>query len=138
MAKIDPNANLYDIDGNLISEAPLENKTIKEVEDLVDELSKKVEENPDNEVYKVYLNNAQSFLFGMYNRMSKEDLISRISALQSSVEKAKTEVNEAEQAALEETNKALDELKNSYEEPKEPASDEMDEYVEFEELPVEE
>ena len=138
MAKIDPNANLYDIDGNLISEAPLENKTIKEVEDLVDELSKKVEENPDNEVYKVYLNNAQSFLFGMYNGMSKEDLISRISALQSSVEKAKTEVNEAEQAALEETNKALDELKNIYEEPKEPASDEMDEYVEFEELPVEE
>ena len=140
MAKIDPNANLYDIDGNLISKAPLENKTIKEVEDLVDELTKKVEENPDNEVYKVYLNNAQSFLFGMYNGMSKEDLVSRISALQSSVEKAKTEVNEAEQASIEETNKALDELKNSYEEPKEsimePISDEMDEYVEFEELPA--
>ena len=115
MSKIDPNANLYDIDGNLISKAPLKNKTISEVEQLVDDLTKKVEENPDNEVYKVYLNNAQSFLFAMYNNMNKEDLISRISALQSSVESAKTEVNEAEQKQLEETNKALDELKETIE-----------------------
>lgn len=146
MAKIDPNANLYDIDGNLISEAPLKNKTIKEVEDLVDKLTEKVKENPDNEVYKVYLNNAQSFLFGMYNGMSKEDLISRISALQNSVEKAKEEVNEAEQKQLEETNKALDELKETIESQEsgqressgEPKSEErptvMDEYVEYEEI----
>lgn len=141
MSKIDPNANLYDIDGNLISKAPLNNKTISEVEQLVDELTKKVQDNPENEVYKVYLNNAQSFLFGMYNNMSKEDLITRISALQNSVEKAKSEVNEAEQAKLEETNKVLEELKNSYEEPKPTVmgsiSDEMDEYVDFEELPDE-
>lgn len=156
MAKIDPNANLYDIDGNLISKAPLKNKTISEVEQLVDDLTKKVEENPDNEVYKVYLNNAQSFLFAMYNNMNKEDLISRISALQSSVEAAKTEVNEAEQKQLEETNKALDELKEtiesqngssgteaSSEESGEPEQgsktvtpEEMDQYVEFEELPA--
>jgi len=153
MAKIDPNANLYDIDGNLISKAPLKNKTISEVEQLVDDLTKKVEENPDNEVYKVYLNNAQSFLFAMYNNMSKEDLISRISALQSSVEAAKTEVNEAEQKQLEETNKALDELKKTIESQngssKEPGTEassepeqgsktvtpeEMDQYVEYEEI----
>ena len=154
MAKIDPNANLYDIDGNLISKAPLKNKTISEVEQLVDDLTKKVEENPDNEVYKVYLNNAQSFLFAMYNNMSKEDLISRISALQSSVEAAKTEVDEAEQKQLEETNKALDELKEKIESQesgqressgtetssgpeqgsKTVTPDEMDQYVEFEEI----
>lgn len=153
MAKIDPNANLYDIDGSLISKAPLKNKTISEVEQLVDDLTKKVEENPDNEVYKVYLNNAQSFLFAMYNNMNKEDLISRISALQSSVEAAKTEVNEAEQQKLEETNKALDELKETIESQngssKEPGTeassepeqgsktvtpDEMDQYVEYEEI----
>ena len=163
MSKIDPNANLYDIDGNLISKAPLKNKTISEVEQLVDDLTKKVEENPDNEVYKVYLNNAQSFLFAMYNNMNKEDLISRISALQSSVEAAKTEVNEAEQKQLEETNKALDELKETIEsqngssgEPEASSgtetsseevgsktvtpeemgsiSDEMDQYVEYEEI----
>ena len=155
MSKIDPNANLYDIDGNLISKAPLKNKTISEVEQLVDDLTKKVEENPDNEVYKVYLNNAQSFLFAMYNNMNKEDLISRISALQSSVEAAKTEVNEAEQKHLEETNKALDELKETIEsqdgsskesgteassEPEQGSKtvtpEEMDQYVEFEELPA--
>lgn len=145
MSKIDPNANLYDIDGNLISKAPLNNKTISEVEQLVDELTKKVQDNPDNEVYKVYLNNAQSFLFGMYNNMSKEDLISRISALQNSVEKAKSEVNEAEQKQLEETNKALDELKETIEsqnaesgesEQGSEASSEtvMDEYVDYEEV----
>ena len=138
MSKIDPNANLYDIDGNLISEAPLKNKTIKEVEELVDELTKKVQDNPDNEVYKVYLNNAQAFLFGMYNGMSKEDLINRISALQSSVEEAKNEVNEAEQAKLEEANASLEELKESYSEPSETVmesiSDEMDEYVPYEEI----
>lgn len=136
MSKIDPNANLYDIDGNLISEAPLKNKTIKEVEDLVDKLTEKVKENPDNEVYKVYLNNAQSFLFGMYNGMSKEDLISRISALQSSVEEAKNEVNEAEKAKLDEANASLEELKESYsnEEKVEPTV--MDEYVDYEELPA--
>ena len=138
MSKIDPNANLYDIDGNLISEAPLKNKTIKEVEELVDELTKKVQDNPDNEVYKVYLNNAQAFLFGMYNGMSKEDLINRISALQSSVEEAKNEVNEAEKAKLDEANASLEELKESYSEPKEPVSDEMDEYVQYEELPADE
>ena len=163
MSKIDPNANLYDIDGNLISKTPLKNKTISEVEQLVDDLTKKVEENPDNEVYKVYLNNAQSFLFAMYNNMNKEDLISRISALQSSVEAAKTEVNEAEQKQLEETNKALDELKETIEsqngssgepetsseesgaetssEPEQGSKtvtpEEMDQYVEFEELPNE-
>ena len=153
MSKIDPNANLYDIDGNLISKAPLKNKTISEVEQLVDDLTKKVEENPDNEVYKVYLNNAQSFLFAMYNNMNKEDLISRISALQSSVEAAKTEVNESEQKQLEETNKALDELKETIESQngssKEPGAEassepeqgsktvtpeEMDQYVEYEEI----
>lgn len=161
MSKIDPNANLYDIDGNLISKAPLKNKTISEVEQLVDDLTKKVEENPDNEVYKVYLNNAQSFLFAMYNNMNKEDLISRISALQSSVEAAKTEVNEVEQKQLEETNKALDELKETIEsqngssgepeassgtetssEPEQGSKtvtpEEMDQYVEFEELPANE
>ena len=155
MSKIDPNANLYDIDGNLISKAPLKSKTIEEVEQLVDELTKKVQDNPDNEVYKVYLNNAQQFLYAMYNNMSKEDLISRISALQNSVEDAKAEVNEIEQKQLEETNKALDELKETIESqngssegveqrPEEVGSktvtpDEMDEYVDnYIEIPANE
>lgn len=115
MSKIDPNANLYDIDGNLISKAPLPNKTIKEVEELVDELTKKIEENPNNEVYKVYLNNAQSFLFSMYNNMSREELMSRLSVLQNSIQTAKNEANDAEKDRLDSANEALEELKQSVE-----------------------
>jgi hypothetical protein len=160
MTKIDKNANLYDIDGNLISNAPLHNKTIKEVEELVDNLTKKVQENPDNEVYKVYLNNAQSFLFGMYNNMSQEDLMSRLSVLQNSIQSAKDKANEAESEHLDSANEALEQLKKSLERTEldkeveqpvvettpadvnseqpademESISDEMDEYVEFEEV----
>lgn len=149
MSKIDPNANLYDIDGNLISKAPLPNKTIKEVEELVDELTKKIEENPNNEVYKVYLNNAQSFLFSMYNNMSREELMSRLSVLQNSIQNAKNEANDAEKDRLDSANEALEELKQSVEgtvvdkemeqplaesSPVNTGSDEMDEYVEFEEV----
>ena len=153
MSKIDPNANLYDIDGNLISKAPLPNKTIKEVEELVDELTKKIEENPNNEVYRVYLNNAQSFLFSMYNNMSREELMSRLSVLQNSIQNAKNEANDAEKDRLDSANEALEKLKQSVEgtvvdkemeqplaepspvntDPERPETV-MDEYVEFEEV----
>ena len=96
MAKLDTNANLYDYEGNLIEKAPLKRKTLPEVEELVDQLTKKVQENPENEMYKVYLNNAQRVLFSLYNSMSKEDLMSRISLLQNSIENAKEEAQEAE------------------------------------------
>lgn len=128
MSKIDPNANLYDIDGNLISKAPLEKKTITEVEQLVDDLAKKVEENPENEVYKVYLNNANAWLFSMYNGMTPEERIERINMLQDSIKAAKDKANEIEQAKYEEASEALEQLKEAYEEPK------MDEYVPYEEI----
>lgn len=141
MSKIDPNANLYDIDGNIISKAPLKNKSIDEVEQLIDELTKKVQDNPDNEVYKVYLNNAQSFLFGMYNNMNREDLMKRLSVLQNSIQTAKDKANDTEKEQLDSVNKALDELKESVsnetesiEEPQERPETKMDEYVEFEEV----
>ena len=47
--------NIYDIDGNLIHKAGSGKFTLEETEKLVDDLAKKVEENPDNEVYKVFL-----------------------------------------------------------------------------------
>ena len=55
-------SNLYDIDGNIINKSPQHTFTLEETEQLVDDLSKKVQENPDNEVYKVYLANAQKWL----------------------------------------------------------------------------
>lgn len=123
MAKLDTNANLYDYEGNLIEKAPLKRKTLPEVEELVDQLTKKVQENPENEMYKVYLNNAQRVLFSLYNSMSKEDLMSRISLLQNSIENAKEEAQEAEKEQLNKVNEALDELK--------------EEYVNYEEIPTE-
>lgn len=122
-------SNLYDIDGNIINKAPQHNFTIEETEQLVDDLTKKVQENPDNEVYKVYLNNAQKWLYKLYNEMSREDLLKRMSFVADSIKDAKEEVNEAEQAKLDEVSKAVEELKNEYNK-----VTSMDEYVE----PIEE
>lgn len=107
-------SNIYDIDGELIRRGDQGAFTLEETEELVDKLTKKVQENPDNEVYKVYLNNAQKWLFKLYNNMSREDLMKRMSFLQTSVDEAKNTANEAEQKQLEEINKAIEQLKNEY------------------------
>ncbi len=119
-------SNLYDVDGNIINKAPQHRFTLEETEKLVDDLTKKVQENPDNEVYKVYLNNAKKWLYKLYNEMSKEDLMKRLSLVKDQIKDAQTAVNEAKQAELNEIEKAVEELKKEY--------DEMDQYVE----PVEE
>lgn len=121
-------SNLYDIDGNIINKAPQHTYTLEETEKLVDDLTKKVQENPDNEVYKVYLNNAQKWLYKLYNEMSREDLMKRLNLVKDSVQEAKDEINEAKQKELDEINKAVEELKEEYNKVV------MDEYVE----PVEE
>lgn len=107
-------SNIYDIDGNLIRRADQGPFTIEETEKLVDDLTKKVQENPDNQVYRVYLNNAQKWLFKLYNTMSKEDLMKRMSFMQNSIDQAKSEASEAEQKQLEEINNIMDEFKKQY------------------------
>lgn len=117
--------NIYDIDGNIIRKAGDNHKfTIEEVEKMVDDLTEKVKNNPDNKVYKVYLNNAHKWLYKMYNEMSKEDLINRLSAAQDIIQEAKNERTEIEQQKLEKINEAITDLKQQYE----------DEYVEFKEV----
>ena len=107
-------SNLYDIDGNIINKSPQHTFTLEETEQLVDDLSKKVQENPDNEVYKVYLANAQKWLYKLYNEMSREELMKRMNFITDSVQNAKNEVNEAEQKEIDEINKAVEELKKEY------------------------
>lgn len=107
-------SNIYDIDGNLIHKAGDGPYTLEQTEKLVDELTKKVQDNPDNQVYKVYLNNAQKWLFKLYNELSKEDLMKRISIIQENVDEAKKELNSKEQEQLSEVNKAITELKEWY------------------------
>lgn len=122
--------NIYDIDGNIIRKAGDNHKfTIEEVEKLVDELTEKVQKNPDNQVYKVYLNNAHRWLYNMYNSMSTEDIKARISALQNNIQDAKNDLNEAEKEQLDSISQAMEQLKAEYD--KETV---MDEYVE----PIEE
>lgn len=109
--------NIYDVDGNIIRKAGDNHKfTLEEVEKLVDDLTEKVHQNPDNQVYKVYLNNAQRWLFNMYNNMSTDDLKKRISLIQDVAQNAKDEANELEQKNLEEINKIMDEFKAQYDE----------------------
>ena len=108
-------SNIYDIDGELIRRGDQGAFTLEETEELVDKLTKKVQENPDNEVYKVYLNNAQKWLFKLYNEMSKEDLMKRMTFLTDTVTEAKSKASEAEQKQIEEINKAVEELKKEYE-----------------------
>ena len=120
--------NIYDVDGNIIRKAGDNHKfTLEEVEKLVDDLTEKVRQNPDNQVYKVYLNNAQKWLFNMYNNMSTEDLKKRISLLQNTIQDAKDNANELEQKNLEEVNKIMDEFKAQYDEkPEEVTENERD------------
>lgn len=119
-------SNIYDTDGNIIRRAGQGNFTIEEVEQLVDDLTKKVQDNPDNNVYKVYLNNAQKWLMHMYNNMSKEDIMKRLTILKDSVDDAKSTQIKAEQAKLDEIGKAMEKLKEEYD--KEDIK--MDEYIE--------
>lgn len=107
-------SNIYDIDGNIIRRADQGPFTLEETEKLVDELTKKVQENPDNKVYKVYLNNAQKWLFKLYNEMSREELMNRMSFVQNSIDEAKSEASEAEQKQLEEINNIMEEFKKQY------------------------
>lgn len=119
--------NIYDIDGNIIRKAGDNHKfTIEEIEKLVDDLTEKVRQNPDNQVYKVYLNNAQAYLYNMYNNMSTEDLKKRISILQESINKAQTEESKAEKEQLDAVAEAMEQLKAEY--------DNENEYTDFEEI----
>ena len=128
-------SNIYDIDGNLIRSAEDGPFTLEETEKLVDDLTQKVKDNPDNEVYKVYLSNAQKWLFKLYNEMSKEDLMKRMSFLQNGVQDAKDNATEEEQKQLDEITKAMEDLKKEYDKlPEIPEPVVMDEYVE----PIEE
>lgn len=136
--------NIYDIDGNIIRKAGDNHKfTIEEVEKLVDELTEKVQKNPDNQVYRVYLNNAHKWLYNMYNSMSKEDIAKRLSLIQNNIQDAKNDLNEAEKQQLDAISEAMEQLKAEYDadQPDTPEILEdvrpetvMDEYVE----PIEE
>lgn len=143
--------NIYDIDGNLIRKAGDNHKfTIDEVEKMVDDLVEKCQKFPENSAYKVYLNNAQSWLYKMYNEMSREDVLKRLTSLQGNLTEAKEAQNTVAQEQLDELNSAIEQLKREYEsnmdtevesgvaEPEQsvgnPEPIVMDQYVDYEEV----
>ena len=106
---------IYDTDGNIIRKAGDNHKfTLEEVEKLVDDLTEKVRQNPDNQVYKVYLDNAHKYLFDMYNHMSTEEIKKRLSFIQDSVQESKNEATDAEKEQLNAIGEAMEELKKEY------------------------
>lgn len=119
MAKIDKNANLYDSDGNLLKKAPITNSTIPEVEADLQKWTDLVKENPENQLYKVYLNNTYKTLFEMYRiygNPHKDELL----------EKLKGELtNDQIESALNQLNEEITPKNETV----------MDEYVEFTEEP---
>lgn len=75
--------NLYDVNGNLIKKGPLKNYTIEETEKLVDELSEKAKENPEDKALFARLNNATQWLIGLYNRYGnphRDEIMEKIKA----------------------------------------------------------
>lgn len=111
MAKINKYANIYDIDGNLINAAPLKDFTIEQTEKLVDELTQKVKDNPDKEMYRIYLDNAANYLYMLYTKYGnphEEELKNLIKNA------ANKEVSEEEvAAALNAVNKEIEKTYNT-------------------------
>lgn len=119
MGKINRNANIYDKDGNLLrhvnEDGYLEDYTIKELEDLVDELSEDKDEN-GNVKDPQALNNTVAILFQQYQKVGnphEKDLLTKI--------KEFNEQQSTQEQATEKLNEVAEEL-------------EMDRYVPFEEV----
>lgn len=115
MAKIDKHANLYDKDGNLIrrvnDKGILEDYTIPELEQLVDELSK-------DETKQTEYNNALRVLISMYNTKQGKEYQKKV------IESLTTPKSDSEQA--------VEKLKEVIEEPTYNTDTNEAEYVEYE------
>lgn len=118
MAKIDKHANLYDKDGNLIrrvnDKSILEDYTIPELEQLVDELSK-------DETKQTEYNNALRVLISMYNTKQGKEYQKKV------IESLTTPKSDSEQAV-----EKLQEVVEDIEEPTYNTDTNEAEYVEYE------
>ena len=126
MAKIDKNANLYDIDGNLLKKSPISNSTIPEVEADLQKWTNLAKENPDVEIYRVYLNNTYRTLmelYRLYGNPHEHEYIEAIKKYEEKYGKLSGELT------TEQITNALNTLSEELSK-----HDEMDEYVE----PIEE
>lgn len=129
MAKIDKHANLYDKDGNLIrrvnDKGILEDYTIPELEQLVDELSK-------DETKQTEYNNALRVLISMYNTKQGKEYQKKV------IESLTTPKSDSEQAVdklkltMKDLQEAAQEVVEDTEEPTYNTDTNEAEYVEYE------
>ncbi len=141
------NTNIYDIDGKIIREAGDNHQwTIDEAKEKMEYYRKKIlevgEESPDAVKYATYMRNLSQYIMAMYAKMTPEELNAEL-------EKNKeTSTEEQIKKAIEDLKKDLEEDKDAPEEQPVTQDDllverevsqndlNMDEYTQFEELPV--
>lgn len=141
MGKINKYANIYK-DGELIrhvnEDGRLDSYTISEVEELVDKLANDKDEN-GNMKDQSALNNANSWLFGMYQKYGNPHESELLEMLKKNSER-KTQKEEIEEKLKEldldinksQTDNATEDVANS--EPVQRPETIMDQYVDFEEV----
>lgn len=108
------NSNIYDIDGKLIRAAGDNHQfSMEEVEQMIDYYAAKVQENPENQAYKAYLNNLYRWLNHMYSKMTKEQVIDKLNTLSKSINVAKSAESEQEAEYLDEVNNVINQFKDT-------------------------
>ena len=108
------NSNIYDIDGKLIRAAGDNHQfSMEEVEQMIDYYAAKVQESPENQAYKAYLNNLYRWLNHMYSKMTKEQIIDRLNTLSKSINVAKSAESEQEAEYLDEVNNVINQFKDT-------------------------
>lgn len=108
------NSNIYDIDGKLIRAAGDNHQfSMEEVEQMIDYYAAKVQENPENQAYKTYLNNLYGWLNHMYSKMTKEQVIDKLNTLSKSINVAKSAESEQEAEYLDEVNNVINQFKDT-------------------------
>ena len=119
------NSNIYDIDGELLRSAgdtsdltiDEAQKRIEQYQKKLNELSEKEPNNPKLSIYNTYIKNLQSYIFNQY--ILHPELMPKV-----------------EHTTQEQIQKAMEDLKAEVEaeETIESTPDEMDKYVDFEEI----
>ena len=141
--------NIYDIDGNHIRNIDDTHKwTVKEAREKIEYYRKKIEEigenNEKSRIYVDYIRNLSKYILDLYSKMTPKELTEELNS-----QKAEKDIKQQVEDAINELKKEIEDEKSSEtegigdeESPVTNIEDRgetiMDEYVQFEELPVSE
>lgn len=149
------NSNIYDIDGDLIRHIDDTHEfSIEEAQKQMEKYRKKLEELPENDpkapIYNTYLRNLSNYLVSMYLKSPKPEIKTDENDIRRAIQQLSEDIDggggttmdkEVEQSLVEHIQEKLN---NSEEKPvtqdsllveRDGVVNNMDEYVQFEELP---